>query len=310
MSDAFDGHLSDSQEPEDLRELERRLDVDAALWSAGLPAAERAIERARQTPYTQTRSAADTDRAVYLPVSSPRVERHALSMRGTDSMPMQRVRAFGAVAAAVVVVALLAVLFMSFGGGKHHTTGLVGCGGSSCATGTPDSATPTAAVSPYSRYVTNIVLANGVDSNGQPIGPTDSFLVNQQVFVVMRVDNPPPGTHQVVAMWYFNGASIVAGDTQQTVTGSRNVYFSVRLDGPGTGTVRILWDPPYSNPGTDPSDPHIVATIDFMVYTTLPAATPAPGATPTANPAGPQGPTPTPVSTPISTPTPTTPSAG
>ncbi|HEX6819385.1 MAG TPA: hypothetical protein VF120_13495, partial [Ktedonobacterales bacterium] len=254
MSDAFDGHLSDSQEPEDLRELERRLDVDAALWSAGLPAAERAIERARRTPYTQTRSAADTERAVYLPVSSPRVERHALSMRGTDSMPMQRVRAFGAVATAVVVVALLAVLFMSFGGGKHHTTGLVGCGGSSCATGTPDSATPTAAVSPYSRYVTNIVLANGVDSNGQPIGPTDSFLVNQQVFVVMRVDNPPPGQHTVAVRWFLGDSALQlpGGEkTSNTVNGSENVWFALNYTSPGKGTVRILWDPPAGDEGTN-----------------------------------------------------------
>lgn len=218
-------------------------------------------------------------------------------------MPTQRIRAFGAVAAAVVVVALLAALFTSFGGGRRHPN-LVGCGGSSCATGTPDSATPTAApASPYSQYITNVALANGVDSSGQPIGPTGPFLINQKVYIVMRVDNPPPGLHTIWVRWFINGspAPLAKTDTfKQVVTGSSNVWFTLSSTQAGAGTVRVLWDPPAGDTGTNLSDPHLVASIDFVVYATPPAATPAPGATPAPSPtptaslAGPQGPTPSP----------------
>lgn len=304
MSDQYDGHLSDNQATEDLRELERRLDLDAAIWSAGLSSVERAVERARQTPYTVARAETTTDRADDLPMSSPHFEQHALSTRGQTFMPIQRIRAFGAAAAAVVVVALLAALFSTIGAGHSK----VGSGGSPSATGTPQqiAATPTVtAPGPYSMYIVNIATASGVDSNGQPVNPTAAFLVNQSVYVTMQVDNPPPGTGHVDVRWFLNGSSqpFAGSDiVTRTVNGSQNIYFSAASASAGDGTARIFWDLPAGDMGTDLSDPHLVATINFTVYATPPTATPTPGLTPIPGPTPTFGPTPTPSATPSPTP--------
>ncbi|HKW23582.1 MAG TPA: hypothetical protein VJO13_19530, partial [Ktedonobacterales bacterium] len=160
--------------------------------------------------------------------------------------------------------------------------------------------------SPYASYVTNIVLANNVDKQNNPVGPSTQFYVNQGIFVVMRVRNPPVGTHVIEAVWFINGTPMTPeppDSVGKTVSGSANVYFMLVSRVAGAGQIRILWDAPPGDDGSAAYDPHLVATINFTVIAVAPGTTtPTPGPTPP----GPFGPTPTPVPTmtPAFTPTP------
>ncbi|MGH2485744.1 MAG: hypothetical protein ACRDHE_07015 [Ktedonobacterales bacterium] len=289
MSDQYDGQSPDGEPSPEIAETARRLATDAALWSARLPSAERVAQHAREAPYALPRPPV-TDAAV-APAPTVRTTRNILPMRGDESMPASRIRAFIAVAAAVVVVALLAVLFSTFGKGHAPNSTIVGSGGPpSTPSGnitTYVTAIPTQS-SPYARYVTNIVTANDVDSQNNPVGPSTQFFPNQGIFVVMRVSNPPAGTHVVQVVWLLFGSSAPFAGSEvvaQPITGSATIYFSVSAPASGQGQVRILWDPPAGDQGTDPTDPHLVATISFSIV--MPQ-TPTPGPTPTT------GPTPTP----------------
>lgn len=222
-------------------------------------------------------------------------------------MPGQRIRAAGALGAAVVVVALLAALLSALSQGHGTSTTRLGSGNPGGATATPALSAATATSTPIGGYLYNVFLSTRVDVNGLPVQPSGPFLANQRVYISMRVENAPPGQHIVAIRWFSNGALLTSGgaaDLGGRVTGNATLWFAHDGYPAGAGMVRILWDPPAGDLGTDPSDPHVLATFDFTVYTAAPAETPTavPGQTPTLSP----GPTPTPgsVGTPSGTPTP------
>ncbi|HKV84740.1 MAG TPA: hypothetical protein VJN88_09300, partial [Ktedonobacterales bacterium] len=267
MSDQFDGQLPDGETSPELAETTRRLATDAALWSARLTSAEGVAQHAREAPYALPRQPT-TDAAVAPALYN---ERNALPTRGHEAMPASRIRAFLAVAAAVVVVALLAILFSTFGKARTQSSTIVGSGGPP---NTPSgnrttyaTALPTQS-SPYASYVTNIVTANNVDSQDNPVGLANQFYVHQGIFVVMQVRNPPAGTHIIEAVWLIYGSQVtpVGADTvAKTVSGNANVFLMFASPVAGVGLVRILWDPPANDDGSAASDPHLVATVNFTV---------------------------------------------
>lgn len=151
-------------------------------------------------------------------------------------------------------------------------------------------ATPVATPGPASKYVKNVVTATSVDGSFFAIGPTSHFTAgNNNVYVVASVRNAPSGQHTVSIRWFLQGVALdhLPGSQSQSINKDSQVYFALSFPSPGVGMAKLYWDMPADDPGTDPNDPALAATIYFFVQPSnvTPSASGTPGTvTPTNAP--------------------------
>ncbi len=151
--------------------------------------------------------------------------------------------------------------------------------------------TPVATVGPGGGHISNVVTATGVDAQLNPTGLTSHFVVNSNVYVVMGARQIPKGeSHTISIRWFLQGQDIqlpANNGTSVSVTGDRQVFFSLVYPQPGLGMVKVYFDKPANDKGDDPKDPSLAATIYFAVEMPTPVPTPkstAPAGTPSASP--------------------------
>lgn len=165
--------------------------------------------------------------------------------------------------------AVAAVLLLALGFAALH--GLIGSNGPSAAptvSATATSAELGTQPGPASRYITSAVTATSVDNHLAPLNPTSRFTAGASVFVAISVRNLPVGQlHTISVRWFFQGVplDLKNAQTSRTVGSDANVYFSLTYSTPGVGMVKIYVDRPTGDTSDAPSDPHLGATVTFMI---------------------------------------------
>jgi hypothetical protein len=146
--------------------------------------------------------------------------------------------------------------------------------------------TPVATPGPAAKPLSQVVTALHRQGNCNPVDPSSYFHVNDAVWVFVILKQPAKG-HTISVRWFANETDVNPPSVDKTTLtlGDNNAgaCFSLQYPSPGKGMVKVYWDRPANDKGDDPTDPALMATINFAV---LPVGygTPTPGAAGTAVP--------------------------
>ncbi len=269
--------------PADAQEVYHWLTQEGAVSRDSVARINQRLQK-RITQFSATQIAANIaanqEPEPFATINAPTPAPHAIEITHRASRYTSMRRWVAVLATVAVVIAFVAALSVnarlrSGDPSSHQTPPVIDLSGVPL--------TPVATPGLASRTLAQVVTALHRQGNCNPVDPSSYFHVGDAVWVFVILKQPAQG-HTISVRWFANETDVSPPSADKTTLtlgdNTADACFSLQYPTPGKGSVKVYWDRPANDDGNNPTDPALMATINFAV---LPvgygAPTPGPAGT-------------------------------